>query len=43
HGYQSYYLNVMAGPSRNWIFHNDKDHEWIIERDKEILAKQKSA
>ncbi|MBJ7537616.1 5-deoxy-glucuronate isomerase [Marinomonas transparens] len=34
HGYQSYYLNVMAGPSRNWIFHNDKDHEWIIERDK---------
>ena len=43
HGYQSYYLNVMAGPSRNWIFHNDKDHEWIIERDKEILTKQKSA
>ena len=34
HGYQSYYLNVMAGPSRNWIFHNDPDHEWIIERDK---------
>lgn len=34
HGYQSYYLNVMAGPSRNWIFHNDPDHEWIIEQDK---------
>ncbi len=34
HGYQSYYLNVMAGPSRNWIFHNDPDHEWIIEADK---------
>ena len=33
HGYQSYYLNVMAGPSRNWIFHNDPDHEWIIESD----------
>lgn len=30
HGYQSYYLNVMAGPSRNWIFHNDPDHEWIM-------------
>tara|TARA_R110001599_G_scaffold61252_2_gene170145 strand:+ start:36286 stop:37131 length:846 start_codon:yes stop_codon:yes gene_type:complete len=36
HGYQSYYLNVMAGPSRNWIFHNDPDHEWIIERDKQV-------
>ncbi|NRA19172.1 MAG: 5-deoxy-glucuronate isomerase [Oceanospirillaceae bacterium] len=34
HGYQSYYLNVMAGPSRNWIFHNDPDHEWIIAADK---------
>lgn len=36
HGYQSYYLNVMAGPTRNWIFHNDKDHEWIIEHDKKL-------
>ncbi len=36
HGYQSYYLNVMAGPTRKWIFHNDKDHEWIIERDKKL-------
>ena len=34
HGYESYYLNVMAGPSRNWIFHNDPDHEWILEADK---------
>jgi len=33
HGYQSYYLNVMAGPSRNWIFNNDPDHEWIIAQD----------
>ncbi|MFY0658706.1 MAG: 5-deoxy-glucuronate isomerase [Neptunomonas phycophila] len=38
HGYDSYYLNVMAGPSRNWIFHNDPDHEWIIEADKEKAA-----
>lgn len=35
HGYTSYYLNVMAGPSREWIFHNDPDHEWIIEADKQ--------
>ena len=31
HGYDLYYLNVMAGPQRKWIFHNDPDHEWIIE------------
>lgn len=30
HGYESYYLNVMAGPKRIWKFHNDPDHEWII-------------
>ena len=30
HGYDLYYLNVMAGPQRKWIFHNDPDHEWII-------------
>ncbi|ATX78382.1 5-deoxy-glucuronate isomerase [Reinekea forsetii] len=34
HGYTSYYLNVMAGPAREWIFHNDPDHAWIIEADK---------
>ncbi|MFB5661277.1 5-deoxy-glucuronate isomerase [Alteribacillus sp. HJP-4] len=32
-GYDLYYLNVMAGPKRKWKFHNDKDHEWILERD----------
>lgn len=32
HGYDSYYLNVMAGPSREWIFHNDPDHEWIVQQ-----------
>ncbi|KMY48597.1 5-deoxy-glucuronate isomerase [Peribacillus loiseleuriae] len=31
-GYQSYYLNVMAGPTRTWKFHNDPDHEWILKR-----------
>ncbi|KFN49455.1 5-deoxy-glucuronate isomerase [Arenimonas composti] len=29
HGYALYYLNVMAGPSRRWIFRNDPDHAWI--------------
>jgi 5-deoxy-glucuronate isomerase len=33
YGYDSYYLNVMAGPTREWHFHNDPAHEWIIERD----------
>lgn len=32
-GYDSYYLNVMAGPTRKWEFHNEVDHEWILERD----------
>lgn len=30
HGYDLYYLNVMAGPKRQWIFKNDPAHEWII-------------
>ena len=30
HGYESYYLNVMAGPKRIWKFHNDPDHEWML-------------
>jgi 5-deoxy-glucuronate isomerase len=29
-GYDGYYLNVMAGPSRVWKFNNDPDHEWIM-------------
>ena len=32
-GYTSYYLNVMAGPKRIWKFHNDPDHEWILEKE----------
>lgn len=32
HGYDLYYLNVMAGPRKNWIFRNDPDHEWIIRK-----------
>jgi 5-deoxy-glucuronate isomerase len=30
HGYDSYYLNVMAGPRRTWIFKNDPAHEWMV-------------
>ncbi len=29
HGYDLYYLNVMAGPRRNWVFANDPAHDWI--------------
>lgn len=32
-GYESYYLNVMAGPTRIWKFHNDPNHEWILNRE----------
>lgn len=28
-GYDSYYLNVMAGPLRQWRFTWEKDHSWI--------------
>ncbi|HYE43915.1 MAG TPA: 5-deoxy-glucuronate isomerase [Caulobacteraceae bacterium] len=32
HGYDLYYLNVMAGPSREWIFRNDPAHDWIARK-----------
>lgn len=32
HGYDLYYLNVMAGPRRTWIFKNDPDHDWIVRK-----------
>ncbi|WP_104398971.1 5-deoxy-glucuronate isomerase [Vibrio penaeicida] len=28
-GYDSYYLNVMAGPVRQWLFTWEKDHQWV--------------
>lgn len=31
YGYQSYYLNVMAGPKRQWCFRNDPQHEWLLQ------------
>jgi 5-deoxy-glucuronate isomerase len=30
HGYDLYYLNVMAGPTRTWRFHNAPEHAWLI-------------
>ena len=30
HGYDLYYLNVMAGPKRVWKFWNDPAHEWML-------------
>jgi 5-deoxy-glucuronate isomerase len=30
YGYDSYYLNVMAGPKREWHFRNDPAHEWML-------------
>jgi 5-deoxy-glucuronate isomerase len=32
HGYELYYLNVMAGPKRIWKFANDPAHEWMLSR-----------
>jgi 5-deoxy-glucuronate isomerase len=29
-GYDLYYLNVMAGPTRTWAIANDPDHEWTL-------------
>lgn len=30
HGYDLYYLNVMAGPKRVWRFHDDPAHDWML-------------
>ena len=30
HGYDLFYLNVMAGPARIWRFHNDPAHAWML-------------
>ncbi len=30
HGYDLYYLNVMAGPKRTWKFHNAAEHAWML-------------
>ncbi|GIL01317.1 MAG: 5-deoxy-glucuronate isomerase [Alphaproteobacteria bacterium] len=30
HGYDLYYLNVMAGPKRTWKFFNAPEHAWLL-------------
>jgi 5-deoxy-glucuronate isomerase len=30
-GYELYYLNVMAGPTRTWAIQNDPNHEWMLQ------------
>ncbi len=30
HGYEVYYLNVMAGPKRAWKIHTAKEHAWLL-------------
>jgi 5-deoxy-glucuronate isomerase len=32
YGYDSYYLNVMAGPKREWSFRTDPAHEWMLRK-----------
>jgi 5-deoxy-glucuronate isomerase len=32
HGYDLYYLNVMAGPVRTWKFNNQKEHVWLLKK-----------
>ena len=34
-GYEVYYLNVMAGPTRAWKFVNDAEHAWIMTKPSE--------
>ena len=31
YGYDLYYLNVMAGPNRLWVFKNDPVHAWMLQ------------
>jgi 5-deoxy-glucuronate isomerase len=33
YGIEMYYLNVMAGPKRQWRFKNHDDFDWIAKRD----------
>ncbi len=33
YGHEMYYLNVMAGPRRNWRFRTHPDFDWIATRD----------
>jgi 5-deoxy-glucuronate isomerase len=39
HGYELYYLNVMAGPKRIWRTRTDPDHQWILKTNQSKDAK----
>jgi 5-deoxy-glucuronate isomerase len=41
HGYDLYYLNVMAGPNRFWVFRNDPAHEWMLGKAPAVLRQNK--
>ncbi len=38
-GYDCYYLNVMAGPTRLWHFTVDPDHVWLMDWDPNVPSK----
>jgi len=38
YGFEMYYLNVMAGPRRQWRFQNHPDFDWIYQRDAAVPA-----
>jgi 5-deoxy-glucuronate isomerase len=42
-GYDCYYLNVMAGPTRAWNFTVDPDHAWLMDWDPALTAPPPSA
>ena len=42
HGYDLYYLNVMAGPKRLWVFRNDPQHEWMLQQPAAAKVTQKT-
>ena len=42
HGYDLYYLNVMAGPKRTWKFHNAPEHEWLMKASGLALSQRRS-
>jgi 5-deoxy-glucuronate isomerase len=43
HGYELYYLNVMAGPKRVWRFNTEACHRWLLAEQKLATAAQAPA
>jgi 5-deoxy-glucuronate isomerase len=38
-GYDGWYLNAMAGPTRAWNFSIDPDHAWLLDWDPDVLRR----